>query len=175
MQPDPRFPIGKFAKQASYSPTERAAHLEMLHQTPANLAAALVGLSESQLETPYREGGWTLRQVAHHIPDSHMNAYVRFKLALTEATPTIKPYDEEAWALLPDTKTVPLAVSVALLEALHLRFVALLETLTEADWQRTYNHPASGLATLEQVLALYAWHGAHHVAHITTLRRNKGW
>jgi uncharacterized damage-inducible protein DinB len=172
---DPRFPIGNFAKQTSYSSSERAANLEALRQTPANLANALMGLSEAQLETPYREAGWTLRQVAHHIPDSHMNAYVRVKLALTETTPTIKPYNEEAWALLPDTKTVPLAVSVALLEALHLRLVALFENFSDSDWQRTYNHPAGGLYTLEQVLALYAWHGTHHVAHITTLRRTKGW
>jgi uncharacterized damage-inducible protein DinB len=172
---DPRYPIGKFSKQASYSPAERAAHLEVLRQTPAKLRVALEGLTASQLETPYREGGWTLRQVAHHIPDSHINAYVRVKLALTEDTPTIKPYNEEAWALLSDTATVPLTVSVALLEALHLRLVALLESLTQAQWQRCYNHPQGGLYTMEQMLALYAWHGAHHVAHITTLRANRGW
>jgi hypothetical protein len=172
---DPRFPIGKFIKQPSYSPTQRADHLEVLRQTPTNLRAALVGLSQSQLETPYREGGWSLRQVAHHIPDSHMNAYVRVKLALTEDTPTIKPYNEEAWVLLSDTTTVPLGVSVALLEALHLRFVALFAGFAESDWQRSYNHPVGGLTSLEQVLALYAWHGAHHVAHITTLRQSKGW
>jgi hypothetical protein len=175
VQPDPRFPIGNFAKQPSYSPSERTTSLEMLRQTPTNLAAAFVGLTDTQLETPYREGGWTLRQVAHHIPDSHMNAYVRVKLALTETTPTIKPYAEEAWASLPDTKVIPVAVSVALLEALHLRLVALFEHFSDSDWQRTYNHPVGGLYTLEQVLALYAWHGAHHVAHITTLRQNKGW
>jgi uncharacterized damage-inducible protein DinB len=172
---DPRYPIGNFAKQANYSPTERAARLGVLRQTPASLRVALEGLTESQLETPYREGGWSLRQVAHHIPDSHMNAYVRVKLALTEDTPTIKPYNEQSWALLPDTTTVPLEVSVTLLEALHLRLVTLLENLSEAQWQRTYNHPQGGLYTMEQVLALYAWHGTHHVAHITTLRSSKGW
>ncbi|MFN3267238.1 MAG: YfiT family bacillithiol transferase [Deinococcales bacterium] len=175
MKTDPRFPIGKFNKQASYSAAERTANLEVIRQTPAHLKAALEGLSDSQLETPYREGGWTLRQVAHHIPDSHMNAYIRCKLALTENNPTIKPYDQEAWALLSDTKSVPLEVSVQLLSMLHLRWVALFESFTEADWQRTYNHPVGGLTTLEQMLALYAWHGAHHVAHITTLRQNKGW
>jgi uncharacterized damage-inducible protein DinB len=172
---DPRFPIGNFVKQASHTASERATNLETLRQTPAKFAAALEGLTDPQLETPYREGGWTLRQVAHHIPDSHLNAYVRFKLALTEDTPTIKPYDEAAWALLPDTKTVPLAVSVTLLEAVHVRLVALLEGLSQADWQRTYNHPVGGLYTLEQVLALYAWHGTHHVAHITALRQSQGW
>lgn len=175
MQTDPRFPIGTFSKQAAYSATERAANLEVIRQTPANLGAALEGLNNAQLGTPYREGGWTLRQVAHHIPDSHMNAYVRCKLALTEDSPTIKPYDEEAWALLSDTKNVPLEVSAQLLTVLHLRWVALLEGFSESDWQRTYNHPVGGLTTLEQMLALYAWHGAHHVAHITRLRQSKGW
>jgi uncharacterized damage-inducible protein DinB len=129
------------------------------------------GLSEEQLNTPYRPGGWTVRQVVHHLPDSHMNSYVRFKLALTEDAPTIKPYDEALWANLADSSTTPLETSLALLDALHVRWVRLLKSMTDADFMREFRHPESGLIRLDQNLALYAWHGKHHVAHITSVPR----
>ncbi len=172
---DPRFPIGNFQPQASYSAAEKTALLEVIARTPQDLRAALEGLTEAQLETPYRDGGWTLRQVAHHVPDSHINAYVRTKLALTEDAPIIKPYDEAGWALLEDTKAVPLEVSLRLLEAIHTRWVVLLQSLQPSDWARTYQHPVSGAISLERMLALYAWHGQHHVAHVTSLRKQKNW
>ncbi len=175
MNPDPRYPIGIFQKQDSYSSEQRAANIEVLKNAAANLRTALQGLSEAKLDTPYRDRGWTIRQVAHHLPDSHANAYIRIKLALTEIEPIIKPYDEEAWALLSDTKIVALEVSVTLLEAIHTRLVALLESLTEADWTRVYKHPVNGVTTVEQALADYAWHSTHHIAHIQQLRTLKGW
>jgi hypothetical protein len=132
-------------------------------------------LSTQQLDTPYREGGWTVRQVAHHVPDSHMNAYVRFKLALTEEDPVIKPYAEDRWARLGDTQATPIEVSLALLESLHSRWVGLLRSLRPEDWKRTFRHPELGLVSLEKNLAMYSWHGRHHVAHITELRKRMGW
>lgn len=163
---DPRFPIGRFSYPASVSAEQRAAFLDRIAAVPARLRAAVSGLTDAQLDTPYREGGWTIRQVVHHVPDSHMNSYVRFKLALTEDEPTIKPYDEAAWALLPDTAATPVETSLALLEALHERWVTLLRGLSEEQWKRTMRHPVNGLLRLDQVLALYAWHGDHHIAHI---------
>jgi hypothetical protein len=139
------------------------------------LRAAAAGLNEDQLSTPYRDGGWTLRQVIHHVPDSHMNAYIRFKLALTENAPTVKAYDEAAWAELADTRDTPIEVSLALLENLHERWVGLLRSMSEADFQKQFRHPDLGLVPLERNLALYAWHGKHHVAHITSLRERRGW
>jgi hypothetical protein len=139
------------------------------------MRAAVEGLTNEQLDTPYRFGGWTVRQVVHHVPDSHLNSYVRFKLALTEDTPTIKPYDEAAWARLADTATVETETSLALLESLHDRWVRLLESMSDADFKRSFLHPELGLARLDQNLALYAWHGKHHVAHITALRDRMGW
>lgn len=133
------------------------------------------GLRDAQLDTPYREGGWTVRQVAHHVPDSHMNAYVRFRLALTEERPTIKTYEEARWAELADAKTAPVEVSLALLEPLHERWVRLLRSLSAGDLARTFTHPEHGVRTLEWMLFLYAWHGRHHTAHITELRKQKGW
>ena len=132
------------------------------------------GLSEQQLDTPYRPEGWTVRQVAHHVPDSHLNSYIRFKLALTEQEPTIKPYDEDRWARLADTPTTPVEVSLALLDSLHDRWVRLLRSLRPEDWKRTFRHPELGPVSLEKNLALYAWHGRHHVAHITSLGRKAG-
>lgn len=149
--------------------------MEVIAGTPARLRAAVEGLDEGQLDTPYREGGWTLRQVVHHVPDSHLNAYIRVKLALTEPEPVIKPYDEAAWAALPDTDRVPVAVSLALLDALHQRWVALWRAMSEADFAREYVHPDTGRHTLDYLLALYAWHGPHHVAHITSARARNGW
>ncbi len=172
---DLAYPIGKFAWSGPGSVEERARRIAEIAAAPVALRDAVAGLSDAQLETPYRPGGWTVRQVAHHVPDSHMNAYVRFKLAVTEETPTIKPYDEAAWARLADVRTVPVETSLALLEALHARWVALLRSLGEADWARTFKHPELGVVPLEKNLALYAWHGRHHVAHVTSLRERMGW
>ena len=141
---------------------------------PAKLKAAVGGLNDRQLDTPYRPGGWTVRQVVHHLPDSHLNSFVRFKLALTEEEPTIKPYDEARWAELADSKA-PIELSLPLLENLHERWVLLLNSLTPADWQRKFRHPERGPMTLTDNLQIYAWHGRHHVAHITALRERNGW
>lgn len=167
---DPRFPIGKFQWPAEVTAEDRAKHIQTLDETPALMRAAVSGLTGAQLDTPYREGGWTLRQVVHHVPESHMNAYIRFKLALTETEPTVKPYDEAAWAQLSDVAVTPVETSLNLLEALHQRWVILLNGLTEADWKKTFRHPEIGLVLLEKNLALYAWHSRHHLAHITTTR-----
>ena len=175
MEQDPRYPIGKFSAPASISESDRAKFIEEVAAAPARLRAAISGLSPEQFATPYREGGWSVRQLAHHVPDSHMNAYIRFKLALTEDEPTIKTYEEARWAELADTAETPVETSLALLDALHTRWVNLLRSLKPADWSRKFRHPALGEMTLEKNLALYAWHGKHHVAHITTLRKNKGW
>lgn len=172
---DPRFPIGKFSFPTAVTDAERAAMISEVEDAPSNMRAAIAGLSPQQLDTPYREGGWTVRQVAHHVPDSHMNAYVRYKLALTENEPTIKPYDEARWAELADTKATPIEVSLALLENLHERWVQLLRSLTTDDWKRQFRHPDLGVVSLERNLALYAWHGKHHVAHVTELRKRMGW
>jgi uncharacterized damage-inducible protein DinB len=171
---DLRYPIGRFSPPATSMPGIRAAHIQTLRLLPERLRAAVSGLSDAQLDTPYREGGWTVRQVVHHVPDSHANCYVRFKLALTEDWPTIKPYDEAAWARLADSK-MPLEVSLSFIEALHGRWVALLESMTESDFQKGYNHPEMGRQNLAKVVALYEWHSRHHTAHITGLRTRKGW
>src|ERR671923_2664731 len=164
---DPRYPIGKFNGQAPASAAEREKFIEDIEKTPAKLRAAIQDLSDKQLDTPYRDGGWTVRQVVHHVPDSHMNAYIRFKLGLTEDTPTIKPYEENSWAQLPDSRTTPIAVSLDILENVHKRWVNLLRAMRDADFARKINHPESGVQTLDRVLALYAWHGRHHIAHVT--------
>lgn len=172
---DPRFPIGKFTYGGPPSEEQKQTLMNEIARTPANLRAAVKTLSDSQLDTPYRPGGWTVRQVVHHLPDSHMNSYIRFKLALTEDEPTIKPYAEDRWAELADTKTTPIEVSLTLLESLHDRWVRLLRSLNAPDWRRTFRHPELGAMTLEKTLALYAWHGRHHVAHISELRRQMKW
>jgi len=172
---DPRFPIGKFHYEGPPSPEQRGAFIDQIAQTPPAIRTAIAGLSDQQLDTPYREGGWTVRQVVHHVPDSHMNAYVRFKLALTEDEPTIKPYAEDRWAKLQDSESTPVEVSLALLENLHERWVRLLRSLDENEWKRTFRHPEMGLMPLEKNLALYAWHGKHHTAHITELRKRMSW
>lgn len=172
---DPRFPVGKFSYSGTLTPEQKQTFLDEVAQAPAKLRAAVKGLSEAQLDTPYRDGGWTVRQVVHHVPDSHMNAYVRFKLALTEEEPTIKPYAEERWAELADTQATPVEVSFTLLDSLHDRWTRLLRSLDEKAWKRSFRHPDLGPMTLEKALALYAWHGKHHVAHITALRARKGW
>jgi len=172
---DRRYPIGKYTPPQEATPALRQQAIDSIAGTPAKLKAALSGLHDAQLDTPYRDGGWTVRQVAHHVPDSHLNAYVRFRLALTENQPTIKPYEEARWAELADAKSAPVAVSLALLEPLHDRWVRLLRSLTASDFARTFVHPEHGVRTLDWMLFLYAWHGRHHTAHITTLRKQKGW
>lgn len=172
---DPRFPIGKFHYEGSPSAEQRQQFIADIAQAPVALRTSVDGLSQQQLDTPYRDGGWTVRQVVHHVPDSHMNAYIRFKLALTEEEPTIKPYAEDRWAELADTKSTPIEVSLTMLDSLHDRWVRLLRSLGPTDWQRTFRHPELGAMTLEKSLALYAWHGRHHVTHITALRSRNNW
>ena len=172
---DPRYPIGEFSFDGSLSEQEKATHLDHIEQTPTRLRAAVQGLSEKQLDTPYRDGGWTVRQVVHHVPDSHMNAYVRFKLALTEDVPTIRPYMEKPWAELPEAKSAPVELSLVLLESLHKRWMLTLCNIKSEEWKRTFRHPEIGVMSLEKTLALYSWHGRHHVAHVTELRKRMGW
>jgi uncharacterized damage-inducible protein DinB len=172
---DLRYPTGKFAPPDQPTIEWRGRAIDVIAETPDRLRAAVQGLDEDQLDTPYREGGWTLRQVVHHVPDSHLNAYIRLKLALTEPAPVIKPYDEAAWANLADTTAIPIDVSLNLLDALHRRWVALLRSMRDADFRREYVHPESGRHVLDHLVALYAWHGPHHTAHITTTRQRMGW
>jgi hypothetical protein len=172
---DPRFPIGKFSFDGNLTEAQKSQYLEDIEQAPARMRAAVQGLSDPQLDTPYRDGGWTVRQVVHHVPDSHMNAYVRFKLALTETEPTIRPYMENLWAELPEAKTAPVEFSLTLLDTLHKRWTMALHGIAPTEWKRTFRHPELGLVSLEKNLALYAWHGKHHVAHITKLREKMGW
>jgi hypothetical protein len=175
MGPDLRYPIGQFEPVTSLTDEQRRRCVDAIAEAPARLAAAVAGLTAVQLDTPYRPGGWTVRQLVHHIADSHMNALGRFKLALTENEPTIKTYDESLWAELADTKTPPIEPSLALLGNLHTRWVLLLRSLAPADWPRKFRHPEWGLGTVDFLLAQYAWHGRHHVAHITSLRERSGW
>jgi uncharacterized damage-inducible protein DinB len=172
---DLRYPIGKFHFDGPLTEQQKQTSLDEIARTPTNLRAAVKGLSEAQLDTPYRPGGWTVRQLIHHVPDSHLNSYLRFKLALTEDDPTIKPYAEDRWAELADTKSTPVEVSLVMLDSLHDRWVRLLRSLTPEQWKRTFRHPDLGPMTLEKTLALYAWHGRHHVAHVTALRKREGW
>jgi hypothetical protein len=172
---DLQYPIGKFEWGGSASEKQLRQWVDEIAAAPAQLRAAVDGLSPQQIDTPYRPGGWTVRQVVHHVPDSHLNSYMRFRLALTEHEPTIKPYDQERWAELSDSRNAPMGVSLSLLESLHERWVILLRSLTAADWKRTFRHPELGVVTLEGNAALYAWHGRHHVAHITSLRKRMGW
>lgn len=172
---DPRYPVGKFHHEGALTEQQKARYLEDIEQTPARLRAAVRDLSGQQLDTAYREGGWTVRQVVHHVPDSHMNSYVRFKLALTEDEPTIRPYMENLWAELPEAKSAPIDLSLALLESLHKRWMLMLRAIKPDEWKRNFRHPEMGLMNLEKTLALYAWHGRHHVAHVTSLRERMGW
>jgi hypothetical protein len=174
MSEDPRYPIGEFDRNFELSPEARRERIQTLKDLPANLAAAVDGLTEELLDTEYRPGGWTVRQVAHHVPDSHANALIRFKLALTEDAPTIRPYYEDRWAMLGDAK-LPVDVSLKLIEGIHERWTALLESMSEDDYQRKVIHPESGEWILDGFLALYDWHSKHHVAHITSLRERMGW
>ncbi len=171
---DLRYPIGKFSRPAVNDATVRAEQIESLRKLPTELRAAVLGLGDAELDTPYRDGGWTVRQVVHHLADSHANSFIRFKLALTEDCPTIKAYDEVAWANLADSK-IAIDSSLVFLDALHLRWVSLLESMTEKDFEKVYVHPKSGQQNLALALGIYAWHGHHHTAHITALRARKGW
>jgi uncharacterized damage-inducible protein DinB len=172
---DLRYPIGPFQRPAGLTAEERTAVIAAIAAAPARLREAVAGLDAGQLNTPYRPGGWTVRQLVHHVPDSHLNAYVRCKLALTEEEPTIRPYHEDRWAELPEARSAAIEPSLALLEALHRRWELALRGMTAADWQRQLVHPESGHQSVEQLTALYAWHGRHHVAHVTALRRREGW
>jgi uncharacterized damage-inducible protein DinB len=170
-----RYPVGRFERPQALLQEERAFALEILRQLPANLRSAVEDLSREQLDTPFRPGGWTVRQLVHHLADSHLNAYARIRLALTEDWPTIKPYNEGLWAELPDARQMPVEVSLDLLSALHLRWVDLFSSLSEGEWRRGYVHPESCEQSVEQVLALYAWHSRHHLAHVAGLRARMGW
>jgi hypothetical protein len=171
---DLRYPIGRFSQPANSLPGIRAAQIQTVRLLPERLRAAVTGLNDTQLDTPYREGGWTVRQLVHHIADSHAMAYIRCKLALTEDWPTINPYQEAVWANLADSR-LPIDVSLGLIAGLHARWAALLESLTDEDFQKGYNHPERGRQTLADALAMYDWHSRHHTAHITSLRARQGW
>ena len=171
---DPRYPVGRFTPPATITPGERTDAIATLAELPEQLRNAVDGLSFAQLSTPYREGGWTLRQVVHHVADSHMNAVIRVKLALTEDWPTIKPYDEAAWAKLHDV-AAPIEWSLELVESLHARWVMLLQSLDDQQWKRGCHHPENGPMTVELLALAYAWHSRHHVAHITHLRARENW
>jgi len=173
--PDLRYPIGPFVPDSNPTPESRALHIAQITGIPERMRRTVSGLSKEQLDTPYREGGWTVRQVVHHVPDSHLNAYIRCKLALTENTPTIKPYNEDAWARLKDSELTPIEVSLALLEAVHVRWVTLLKSLKPQDFERKFNHPERGTQTIDELIALYDWHGNHHLTHITGLRERMKW
>ena len=172
---DLRYPVGRYERPDALNAAQRQAAIETIAAAPRAMRDAVHGLDDAQLDTPYRPEGWTVRQVVHHVPDSHLNAYARTKLALTATTPTIKPYDEGAWAKLEDTRSTPIETSLVLLEVLHDRWVRLLRSMTAADFARTFNHPENGLMSLDQLLALYDWHSRHHVAHIVNLRQRSGW
>lgn len=172
---DPRYPIGKYERRDELTRDERAAMIGAIADTPRRMRDAIGGLTPEQLETPYRDGGWTLRQVVHHVPDSHLNSYCRFKLALTEDEPTIRPYDEARWAELADSRETPIETSLQLLESLHDRWVRLLRSMSDDDFRRTLQHPDMGVLTLDAMVALYAWHGRHHVAHVTSTRERNAW
>lgn len=170
-----RYPIGRFEWKGEITPEQRQLWIEDIEGLPNKLREAVSGLTEAQLHEPYRPGGWTVRQVVHHMADSHMNSMIRFKLALTEQQPTIKPYDEAAWAELKDSSQAPIELSLVLLEQLHERWGRLLRSLHQEQWERNFVHPDSGVVRLDVNLGIYAWHGRHHTAHITELRRRNQW
>ncbi|HEV2424345.1 MAG TPA: putative metal-dependent hydrolase [Terriglobia bacterium] len=172
---DLRYPIGKFHTKGELAEADRAQLIAQIADAPARVREAVRGLTPEQMDTCYRPGGWTVRQVVHHLPDSHMNSYVRFKLALTEDQPAIKTYEQALWAELPDSKNTPVETSLTLLEALHERWVNLLRAMSPADFARKVNHPELGVVSLDYLLAMYGWHCRHHVGHITSLRERMGW
>jgi hypothetical protein len=171
---DPRYPIGKYQYDGPFTEAQRQQHIATIAELPKHMRAAVTGLNDEQLDTPYRDGGWTVRQTVHHVADSHMNSFIRFRLAITEESPTIKPYAEALWADIADSKE-PVEVSLTLLETLHRRMDVMLRSFKVEDWQRTLVHPENGSMTLDKMLGVYAWHSKHHVAHITELRKRMGW
>jgi hypothetical protein len=175
MTVDPRYPIGKFEPQP-FSGQQKEKWLLDIKFLPEELERSVLNLDEAQLQTPYRDGGWTVRQLVHHVADSHMNAFIRFRLGLTENNPTIKPYEEKQWVLLNDIEKVPINVSLTLLHAMHIRWYQTIKDLADVAWERTVVHPEHGKQmSLWFLLGMYAWHGKHHTAHITSLRESKGW
>lgn len=172
---DLRYPIGKFTCEGDVTEAQRKAWIDEIAALPARLRAVLAGLTAPQFDTPYREGGWTVRQVVHHLADSHLNMYIRFKLALTETEPTIRPYDEGLWAELPDARTARMETSLELLEGLHERWVMTMRNMSAEEFKRSFIHPETGRWTLERAAGLYAWHCRHHTAHISALRSRMGW
>lgn len=172
---DLRYPVGPFITPSPFTAAHRASAIRTLAELPARMRLAVAGLSDQQLDTPYRPEGWTVRQVVHHTADSHINAYLRTKFALSEDNPTIKPYPEAVWAEMPDATSAPVSMSLALLDALHGRWVMQLRTLSDAQCSRTLLHPERGPMSIDDVLAMYDWHSRHHTAHITTLREREGW
>jgi len=173
--PDLRYPIGKLERKSLLSASERSGAIDAIAKAPSELRAVVKGLSDEQLDTPYRPDGWTVRQLVHHVADSHMNAYTRFRLALTEDAPTIKPYDERSWAELPDVRAMPIEPSLAILDGLHARLDHLLRATDAAGFARTVTHPENGPMTLDALLSVYSWHGRHHVAHVRALRDRMAW
>ena len=175
MEDQLRYPIGKFSAKESYTEEELKNFIDRIDTLPEKIVSAVTGLSDAQLDTPYREGGWSVRQVLHHLPDSHLNAFIRFKWTLTEETPTIKAYDEKLWAETPETKSDP-ALSLNLLKALHAKWVSLLRALPTEDLKKQFLHPQTNKhVRLDNLMGMYAWHGEHHLAHITSLKERKGW
>jgi uncharacterized damage-inducible protein DinB len=174
-EPDLRYPIGKLDRKSHLSAEERRAAVDALAAAPRQLRQAVTGLTDAQLDTPYRPGGWTVRQLVHHVADSHMNAYTRFRLALTEENPTIKPYDEAKWAELEDARTLPIDVSLSLLDLMHERLVVMLRSTPDDAFQRSVMHPENGPMTMDNLLGMYSWHGRHHTAHVTALRERMRW
>ncbi len=172
---DLRYPVGKLVRKPQLSAEERRSAIDTIADTPGALRAAVANLTDAQLDTPYRPEGWTVRQVVHHVADSHMNAYLRFRFALTEDNPTIKPYDEAKWAELVDARTMPVSLSVDLLDRMHARLVTLLRSIPEGDFQRSLHHTQNGPMTVDALLGMYSWHGRHHVAHVTALRERMQW
>ena len=175
MTADLRYPIGKFDLTSELTAEQREECIRQIAEAPAKLRASIAGLDPGQVETAYRPDGWTVRQVIHHVPDSHLNSYTRFKLALTEDEPAVRPYYEDRWAELVDARTAPVEVSLTLLESLHKRWVMLLESMTQSDFARKLHHPELGTVSLNRYVGLYSWHGRHHIAHITSLRERMGW
>lgn len=173
--PDLRYPIGRPSRKGALTPADRTSAIDAIAVAPTALADAVSGLIDAQLDTPYRPGGWTVRQLVHHVADSHVNAYTRFRLALTEDNPTIKPYEESVWAELPDARLLPVSVSLTLLHALHERWVALLREIPHDSFSRTVQHPENGPMSIDDLLTTYSWHGRHHTAHVTALRERMGW
>lgn len=172
---DQRYPIGKFERLDTITDEQRKTFIKQIAEGPAHLRSAVRGLNEKQIDTPYRDGGWTVRQVVHHVADSHLNAYIRCKLALTEDSPPIKPYNEKLWAELIDARTAAIEPSLVLTESLHHRWIMLLQSLSPNDFGKAMQHPEHGIITIDFLVQLYSWHGRHHAAHITSLRERMGW